>query len=191
MSIQDLMVLRGRVASDVVFHQSEGPDGRSFARFRMAVPRPRRRDDGQWEEGEPQWYTVKAWGILASHVNLSLRRGAPIIVVGRPSAQGWIAKTGEIRTDLAIHAVSIGHDLVFGVTTFARLRPQTPAAQVDGDLVEDDTAQGVEPGVEGSGVEGSGVSTDIEPGREGIAESEGDTVDTDEDEFEEEVAVAA
>lgn len=122
MSVHDLMVLRGRAASDAVVFAKDGPEGRSFARFRMAVPRARRRDDGQWEDAEPQWYTVKAWGSLADHLHLSLRRGAPIVVVGRPSAQAWIDRGGELRSALDIHAVTIGHDLVYGVSSFARLR---------------------------------------------------------------------
>lgn len=124
MSVRDLMVLRGRVASEVVIHRGEEPGARAFARFRMAVPRVRRRDDGEWEESEPNWYSVKAWGALAEHAHLSAHRGQPIVVVGRPSAQGWISKEGEVRTEIAVHAVTIGHDLVFGVASFSRLQRQ-------------------------------------------------------------------
>lgn len=141
MSVHDLMVLRGRAASDAVVFAKDGPEGRSFARFRMAVPRARRRDDGKWEDAEPLWYTVKAWGSLADHLHLSLRRGAPIIVVGRPSAQAWIDRGGELRSALDIHAVTIGHDLVYGVSSFARLR--RPAdVEDDGDVADGSASKG-------------------------------------------------
>ncbi len=140
MSLQDLMILRGRVASDVALHRSAEEDTKPFARFRMAVPRARRRDDGQWEDGEPSWFTVKTWGVLAEHSQLSLRRGAPIVVVGRPAAQYWINKDGEAQGDIAIHAVTIGHDLVFGVASFSRLRREPVVRPTEGDGGEQDAS---------------------------------------------------
>ena len=133
MSAQDLIVLRGRAASDVVLHRSDDLEAKVFGRFRMAVPRSRRRDDGEWEEIDPHWYTVKVWGHLAEHVNLSIRRGNPVIVVGRPVAQAWINRLGEAQADMAVHAVSVGHDLVFGVTSFSRLRRHTPEIEEEGE----------------------------------------------------------
>lgn len=142
MSVQDLIILRGRAASDVALHRSEDPEGKSFGRFRIAVPRARRRDDGEWEEGEAQFYTIKAWGSLAEHLALSIRRGHPVVVVGRPVAQAWINRVGEAQADLAIHAVSAGHDLVFGLSSFARLRRQSVEIEVED--VDGETAKVIE-----------------------------------------------
>ncbi len=155
MSVQDLMILRGRVASDIALHRSQEEGVKPFARFRMAVPRARRRDDGQWEDGEPQWFTVKSWGVLAEHAELSLRRGAPIVVIGRPAAQYWINKDGEAQGDIAIHAVTFGHDLVFGVASFSRLRrePTRPAPEEIEDAEERDE--------EGSEVEDTPTELDL------------------------------
>ncbi len=156
MSVQDLMILRGRAASDVALHRSDEPEAKTFGRFRMAVPRSRRKDDGQWEEIEPQWYTIKMWGVLAEHVNLSLRRGAPVLVVGRPVAQAWINRVGEAQADLVIHAVSVGHDMVFGISSFSRLRRQTPELERMDEGAEDapeNTAEGASEDAEQSGQE--------------------------------------
>lgn len=121
MSINDVMVLRGRVGTNLILHRPDDEGGRSFARFRMVVPRARRKDDGQWEEGEPQWYTVRAWGTLAENMTMSLRKGHPILVIGRPAAYAWASKDGELRAELAINAFSVGHDLGYGASLYRRI----------------------------------------------------------------------
>lgn len=123
MSISDLMVLRGRVGTNLTLHRSEEDGGRSFVRFRMVVPRARRKDNGQWEDGEPQWYTVRAWGPLADNMAASLHKGNPLVVVGRPAAHAWINSEGEIRSELAINAFTVGHDMGFGISLYRRLMP--------------------------------------------------------------------
>lgn len=114
------IALRGRVGSDPVIHTDEN-NTQPFTRFRMVVPRSRRRDDGTWEDLEGKWYTVKAWGHLAHNLNLALRKGHPVVVIGRPAAQGWLDKGGEMVTELAINAVSVGHDLNWGISTFSKI----------------------------------------------------------------------
>lgn len=120
MSMSDQMILRGRVGTGLTLRRAED-GGRSFARFRMVVPRSRRKDDGGWEDGEPQWYTVRAWGSLAEHLSVSLHKGQPIIVIGRPAVQAWISREGELRSELAVNAITAGHDLGMGVGMFSRL----------------------------------------------------------------------
>ncbi len=119
-------ILTGRVGSDIAMHQDQ-QGGAAFARFRLVVPRGRWNDQGTWEEQEGGWYTVKAWGNLAHNMHHSLRKGHPVVVVGRPSAQGWISKENKVASEIAINASAIGHDLARGVSTFARvLREQPP-----------------------------------------------------------------
>ena len=122
MSINDLMVLRGRVGTKLTLRRPED-GGRSFVRFRMVVPRPRRRDNGDWEEGEAQWHTVRAWGVLAEHLSVSFAKGQPVVVVGRPAANAWIGSDGQLRSEVAVNAMTAGHDLTFGVTLYSRLSP--------------------------------------------------------------------
>lgn len=128
MSIHDLVMLRGRAGSDVTLYTpEEGENKRSYARFRLAVPRSRRRDDGTWEDGEAQWYTVHAWGALADNAFVSVRKGFPVVVVGRPNAQAWLTKEGELRSEVAINARTIGLDLVYGISIFRRSVPHAPS----------------------------------------------------------------
>ena len=133
MSVNDLMVLRGRVATDVSFHAPKEPGMQPFSRFRIVVPRLRRTDKGDWEEGEPLWYTVKAWGALAENINLSLRKGQPVLVSGRPTAQSWVTSEQETRNEIAVNAISVGHDLVFGVASYSKIKRDAPHVSADSD----------------------------------------------------------
>ena len=176
MSINDLMVMRGRLATDVTLHPPKNPASQRFARFRMVVPRVRRTDSGQWEEGEPLWYTIRAWGALAENISLSLRKGQPIIVAGRPSAHAWLTGEGELRSEISVNAMSIGHDLVFGVASYSRLprrkdaeSPQPSSAAergVDGSAFE--SSEEKESALDGSALRGRGKSL-----RAGVPEPEG------------------
>lgn len=118
------MVLRGRIGSDPTYNDETAT--RPFARFRMIVPRYRRTEAGVWEQLEGTWYTVKAWGQLARNVDKSLAKGQPIVVVGRPQAQGWLNREGEAVAEIAINATTIGHDLGLGASQYVKTSP--PAA---------------------------------------------------------------
>lgn len=118
------VILTGRVGSDVIMHVDQ-QGGTPFSRFRLVVPRGRWNDQGTWEEQEGAWYTVKAWGNLALNAHHSLRKGQPVIVVGRPSAQGWLNKENKIATEIAVNASAIGHDLARGVSAYGRVTRET------------------------------------------------------------------
>lgn len=146
------MFMQGRAGSTVTYVEGE-ESGIAYARFRLAVPRFRRNDDGEWEELEPKWHTVKAWGELAKNVRTSVSVGEPLIVVGHGRASAWLSKEGEARAEMAIHAVTIGHDLAKGYSRFGRRvpeaqipDPQTGAAPsatqtANGQLVDKETGE--------------------------------------------------
>lgn len=127
------VILTGRVGSDVI----KSPDtegGTPFARFRMVSPRGRWTDEGVWEEAPGAWYTVKAWGNLANNAHQSLRKGQPIVLVGRPGAQAWLNKENKIDSEIAIHASAIGHDLNRGISTFGKVTWDADRGAQRGDL---------------------------------------------------------
>lgn len=128
MSMSDQMILRGRVGTGLPLRRPED-GGRSFVRFRMVVPRSRRKDNGEWEDGEPQWHTVRAWGSLAENLAVSLHKGQPIVVIGRPAVQAWISREGELKSELAINAITVGHDLGLGVSLFSRITAMKGAVE--------------------------------------------------------------
>lgn len=123
MSISDLMVLRGRVGTELTLSRPEKGEGRIFCRFRMVVPRSRRRDNGDWEDMDPLWYTVRCWGALAENMAMSLRKGQPVVVAGRPVAHAWVDGAGELRSELAVNAFTGGHDLGMGTSFYKKTAP--------------------------------------------------------------------
>ncbi len=112
------MTLRGRVGTDL--QTSRSKTGALCVRFRLAVSQWRRTDSGNYEELGVRWYSIRAWGRLAEYVLPSVRKGDPLLVVGRPTANAWADASGEIRSDLVFNAVSIGHDLNFGTSGFRK-----------------------------------------------------------------------
>ncbi|MFC7430606.1 MULTISPECIES: single-stranded DNA-binding protein [unclassified Agrococcus] len=94
--------------------------GRQVANLRVAS-NLRRQDpaSGQWVDAGTNWYTVSAWGDLASHVVESIRQGDPVLVTGRLRIAIW--GEGERQgTSVEIDAEAIGHSLRWGTATFQR-----------------------------------------------------------------------
>lgn len=156
------IVLRGRVGSEVTLKQEQ--NAKAYARFRMAVSRSRRTDNGNWQELDVAWYTIKTWGALAQNVMLSLRKGQPIVVVGRPVAQAWKNEDNQVFAGLAVHAVTVGHDQGFGISTFSRLENMAASRERAEEQVDPET--GVIEALDGDAPVGAepGFSTKDDPG---------------------------
>ena len=127
-----IVTLRGFVATWP--EGRSGKEGKRFTRFRMAVDRRRQTPGGQWETVHTTFYTVKAWDKLAGHVMESVKKGDPVVVVGRLNAEAWKdKKTDEILSELSINAKTVGHDLGFGVANFVKRNgdsvPEAPSAE--------------------------------------------------------------
>ncbi|MDC4232907.1 single-stranded DNA-binding protein [Actinomyces sp. B33] len=118
------MTLRGRVGTDLRTFTTSG--GHIHARFRLAVSRWRVNDAGALADERTTWYTIRVWDSLAENVLRSVRKGEPVIVVGRPGTNAYIDKNGEARGELIITAQSVGHDLARGVGSFSK--PQVPGS---------------------------------------------------------------
>jgi single-strand DNA-binding protein len=95
-------------------------NGTPITTFRVAS-KDRRFDraTGAWVDGETNWYTVSAYRRLAEHAFASLHRRDRVILTGRLRVRNW--DSGEKRgTSVDVDADAIGHDLLFGTTTFAQ-----------------------------------------------------------------------
>ena len=113
------LVLRGRVATTLTYRPER--EGRSaFCSFRLAVTPSRRDAEGAWADQPTQWYTVKVWKAMADNASSSLRKGDPVVVAGRLSAEEWTSSDGTAMSGLTITADTLGHDLRFGLTHFTR-----------------------------------------------------------------------
>jgi single-strand DNA-binding protein len=114
-----VITIVGHVGTDVD-HREVG-NGNRLSQFRLATT-PRYFDRGQraYVNGVTNWLSVQCWRHLAVHVRDSLKRGDPVVVVGRLKTQEWV-KDNERHSRFILEATAIGHDLSRGVTTFTKM----------------------------------------------------------------------
>lgn len=111
--------LTGWVGTDVEFRPADD-NVAAWANFRLGST-PRFQRNGEWQDGNTTWVTVKCFRSLAENVALSLRRGSPVVVVGRLRTDVWDdQKTGERHERMVLEASTVGHDLALGTSRFAR-----------------------------------------------------------------------
>ncbi|MFH8405046.1 single-stranded DNA-binding protein [Streptomyces sp. NPDC018019] len=131
MMYDTMVTLVGNAATAVEHRQTT--TGASVVRFRLATS-SRRWDKERccWVDGDPSFYTIRAWRTLADHVAASVSRGEPLVVHGRMRV--WERelpedKGGQRRVSVEVDAVAVGHDLSRGTSAFRRVtRPRTEPA---------------------------------------------------------------
>jgi single-strand DNA-binding protein len=99
-------------------------EGLSVTSFRLASGSRRfDKDSGAWADGDTNWFTVVAFRQLAVNANESIFKGDRIVVSGRLKVRDW--DNGErTGTTVEIEADCLGHDLLFGTSTFERVARQ-------------------------------------------------------------------
>jgi single-strand DNA-binding protein len=117
--MNDLTVtVTGWVATDPKLHVV--PSGADLVSFRLAsTSRFFDRGTNAWVDRDTEWFTVRVFRAAAQLILRSIRKGQPIVVVGRLHTNEWTAEKGQ-RTDLVIDAQTVGHDLTRGVAEFSR-----------------------------------------------------------------------
>jgi single-strand DNA-binding protein len=110
-------------------------DGLEITSFRLAAMQRRfDRQLGKWRDDGTNWYSIASFRILARNAAASLEKGHRVIVSGRLKVREWDAgeKSG---VSVDIEADSIGHDLVWGSTTFERNK--MPVDDIDDSSTDD------------------------------------------------------
>ncbi len=106
--------MTGFVGGDVELRHDDPP----VASFRLAsTPRFRRGDT--WADGPTTWMSVTCFRALAENAVVSIRRGDPVVVVGRLRTSVY-EKDGQVVERLTLEATSVGHDLNRGIAVFRR-----------------------------------------------------------------------
>jgi len=67
---------------------------------------PRKKVNGQWEDGETLWFRVTFWNSKSDLVQDHLRKGDKVIVIGTLSQSNFVSKTGEAKSSLEINGSS-------------------------------------------------------------------------------------
>lgn len=95
-------------------------EGLAICSFRCASPqRHFSKGENQWIDGETNWYTVSMFRQLAEHATVSLRKGERVVVRGRLKLRQW-ERDEKTGLSAEIEAESLGHDLRWGTSAFAR-----------------------------------------------------------------------
>jgi len=121
--MNDTVTILGRVGNDP--NRSETPGGVPVVKFRVASPQSRYDSKSQtWVETGTNWYTVSAFRQLAEHAKASLHSGDGVIITGKLRLREW-ESGGKKGMSADIDADTIGHDLRWGASAFAKSRPAT------------------------------------------------------------------
>jgi single-strand DNA-binding protein len=131
---ETVLHMLGRVGTDVD-HRRVG-EGIDLSTFRLAST-PRRWDKAQrgYVDGATNWITVQCWRSLAAHVRDSVRRGDPVIVVGRLKTEEW-TKDDVRNTRFVLEATAVGHDLTRGTSSFVKaVRQASPVSDESADAL--------------------------------------------------------
>ena len=114
----DTITITGNVATPPELKHT--PSGVAIATFRVASGQRRYdREAGAWSDAGTNWYTVSAFRTLADHAYRSLQKGDRVILTGRLRLRDWDNGTRR-GTAIEIDAEAIGHDLLWGTTTFRK-----------------------------------------------------------------------
>jgi len=95
-------------------------DGLPITSFRLAASlRKFDKQLNRWVEAETNWFTITSFRQLAVNTAVSVSKGDRVVVMGRLRVRDW--DNGErAGTSVEIEAETIGHDLLWGSSTFVR-----------------------------------------------------------------------
>lgn len=100
---------------------------RPFARVNVAST-SRRLIDGVWQDGQTEWFQVKAWGRLAQNMAASIRKGDAVVVNGTYELDEYTNDAGAVFKTAVIKASSVGFDLRRICAMAVDRRPETDAS---------------------------------------------------------------
>ena len=116
--MNDTITITGNVATDPDHKRTAA--GVTITTFRVASAQRRfDRSANAWVDSATNWYSVSAFRSLADHAFHSLRKGDRVLLTGRLRIRDWDNGTKR-GTAVEVEAEAIGHDLLWGTTTFAK-----------------------------------------------------------------------
>jgi single-strand DNA-binding protein len=126
--MSETITVRGFVATDPDMRVLES--GLQVASFRLgSTPRRFDRTAGVWVDGETSWYTVSCFRELAVNAKVSLKKGQPIVVLGRLKVRQFTRNDGSPGVSVELDAETLGYDLRFGTGTFGRTQREASPGQ--------------------------------------------------------------
>lgn len=83
------------------------PNGTSVTSFSLANT-PRKQKNGEWVNGETNWFRVFVWGNDAAGAATTFRKGDKVIVTGRLQFSFYTDKEGKEHKNVEINADTVG-----------------------------------------------------------------------------------
>jgi single-strand DNA-binding protein len=95
-------------------------DGLPITSFRLAASlRKFDKQLNRWVDAETNWFTITSFRQLAVNTAVSVSKGDRVLVMGRLRVRDW--DNGErAGTSVELEAETLGHDLMWGSSTFVR-----------------------------------------------------------------------
>lgn len=141
----DVITLTGLVAT--IPRHIVTSEGLSITSFRLASTQRRfDRSQERWVDAETNWFSITTFRHLAHHCASSIEKGQRVIVTGKLRVREW--DNGErVGTTVEVEAESVGHDLMWGTSTFTRSIMSSGAApaarRAEGDARESEPERSV------------------------------------------------
>ncbi|ADU96273.1 single-stranded DNA-binding protein [Thermovibrio ammonificans] len=95
------VLLIGRLVADPQLQHTQG--GTPFTRFRIAVNRPYRDRNGNWQE-DTLFIDVVVWGDAADRIVSRISKGNRVFVEGSLRQSSWETESGEKRSRIEVRA---------------------------------------------------------------------------------------
>jgi single-strand DNA-binding protein len=138
------LTISGNVVDDPKLRRT-ATNGVPVLTFRVAsTSRRRDADTGDWSDRDNLFVNVTCWRSLATNVSDSLFKGQPVVIHGRFYSRQY-TKDEMTRTTYEIDAISIGHDLSRGVSTFKKSQREVivTSVEVDADGLPADVSDAI------------------------------------------------
>lgn len=113
--------VRGRLGNDPEL-KTVGADNLQLVTFSLAHT-PRSKQNGQWVDGETNWYRVVRFGNGAEAIAQTVKKGDEVIVIGTLKMNNYTDKNGVTKMQMEITASELGV-----VPKIAKTNTQQPAS---------------------------------------------------------------
>lgn len=97
------VILGGNLTKDVVIKDT--PAGRKVCMFTVANNRTYLSNNQKVQE--TSFVDIEVWGNMAENCSKYLKKGSPVVVVGRLKQERWDAPTGEKRSRFKVVAANV------------------------------------------------------------------------------------
>lgn len=98
--------VRGRLGNDPEL-KTVTADNLPLVTFSLAYT-PRTKKNGEWVDGETNWYRVVKFGKGAEAIAQTLKKGDEVIVIGTMKMNNYTDKNGAEKNQIEINASEIG-----------------------------------------------------------------------------------